>query len=240
MGLFINTFSLFVLNSETCLLSRCDWLAAEQAQNILYSALKTPDYTMKVIFLPEAEQGGILADQFITIDTDLTLALLGQEHSGEVFQLVQSNREHLKEWLPWADQVNGTDDSTGFIAGVIHQYESGSGPNYAIMFRGAVAGIIGFHPIDWPNRNAEIGYWLGRNFTGRGLVTRSAQRMLDFGFRELNLNRIEIRCAALNIRSRSVAERLGMVLEGILREEEWLIDHFVDHAVYSILQKDYK
>lgn len=181
-----------------------------------------------------------MTHELIAVDSDLALAVLCKEHSSELYRLISENRDHLREWLPWVDDVTGTEDTSGFIAGTINQNQNGRGAHYAIVFKGAVAGVIGFHPIDWPNRNAEIGYWLGKEYSGMGLVTKSAAVLLESGFNELNLNRIEIRCAAGNTRSRSVAERLGMAYEGTLREEEWLFVRFVDHAVYSMLKRDYR
>lgn len=176
----------------------------------------------------------------IIVDHALKLVMLCSEHAAEIFQLVDRNREYLREWLPWVDRVVTVTDTSDFISRTIDQFEKGRGPQYLIEFQGTTAGIIGFHPIDIPNRNAEIGYWLGEEFTGSGLVTRSVMQLLGIGFRELDLNRIEIRCAKGNEPSNAIARRVGMVYEGTLREEEWLYDHFVDHTVYSMLHREFK
>ena len=172
--------------------------------------------------------------------TGLSLSMLEAKHTSDVYNLVCSNREHLRAWLPWVDGVVSIEDTSAFITGTIEQNEKGKGSQYLIEYFGIAAGVIGFQPIDWRKRNVQIGYWLGREFTGKGLVTGSVKRVLEVGFHELELNKIEIRCATRNLSSRAVAERLGMVYEGTLREEEWLYDHFVDHAVYSILRSEYK
>jgi ribosomal-protein-serine acetyltransferase len=156
-----------------------------------------------------------------------------------MYQLINRSREHLRSWLPWVDGVTSEDDVKAFINISLDQVESGRGAHYALFHQGKMAGVTGFHPIDWPNRNAEIGYWLGEEFLGKGIVTRAAGILLHEGFCELGLNRIEIRCATENVRSRAVAKRLGMFYEGTLREEEWLYNRYVDHAVYSILKREY-
>lgn len=55
----------------------------------------------------------------------------------------------------------------------------------------------------------------------------------------MNLNRIELRCAAGNEPSKRVAERLGFALEGVLRQDEYLHDLFVDQHVYGLLAIDF-
>ena len=57
--------------------------------------------------------------------------------------------------------------------------------------------------------------------------------------RRVHINRIELNAATENERSRAVAKRLGFLQEGILRDAEWLDDHYVDHAVYSLLKRDW-
>jgi ribosomal-protein-serine acetyltransferase len=95
--------------------------------------------------------------------------------------------------------------------------------------------VVGLHFIDWPNRRTSLGYWLGASYQGRGLITKSCGVLLDHLFTELGLNRVEIACAVGNTKSRAIPERLGFVQEGVLRQQEWLYDHFVDHAVYAML-----
>src|SRR5215470_3786592 len=82
---------------------------------------------------------------------------------------------------------------------------------------GRLAGTIGLR-IDPGDANGEIGYWIGGEFEGRGIVTRACRRFFDFAFDELGLHRMELCAASENVRSRAVAERLGMRREGILRD----------------------
>jgi ribosomal-protein-serine acetyltransferase len=169
----------------------------------------------------------------------MTLETAVMAHSFELFLLVDSNREHLRKWLPWVDGVSSEEDTSTFLLRTMDQRDRGLGSHYAVFFNGAMAGMAGFHPVDWPNRNAEVGYWLGEKFTGRGLATASVHSLFQEGFQDLELNRIEIRCASGNLPSIAVAKRLGMVYEGTLREEEWLYSRYVDHHVYSILKREF-
>ena len=160
-------------------------------------------------------------------------------HSFELYVLVDKNRKYLRKWLPWVDGVTSEEDVSIFLSRTMEQRDQGRGSHYVLFFNGVMAGMAGFHPIDWPNRNAELGYWIGEHFTGKGIATAAVARLLHEGFNELNLNRMEIRCASGNLRSIAVAKRFGMVYEGTLREEEWLYDRYVDHDVYSILKREF-
>jgi ribosomal-protein-serine acetyltransferase len=103
-----------------------------------------------------------------------------------------------------------------------------------IWFHDVLAGIIGFHNIDWMNRNVEIGYWLGEEFQGRGIMTKACRTLTNYAFYEYRLNRVQIRCAPENKRSNAIIERLGFIKEGNIRQAEYLYDHFVDLFVYGM------
>ena len=100
--------------------------------------------------------------------------------------------------------------------------------------------MVGLHAIDWANRNTSLGYWVGETHQGRGLVTRSCAALLERLFGELGLNCVEIGCAVGNTRSAAIPERLGFTREAVLRQREWLYDHFVDHVVYSLLASEWR
>jgi ribosomal-protein-serine acetyltransferase len=109
-----------------------------------------------------------------------------------------------------------------------------------IWYRGEIAGQIGYNYFDWNDRRTEIGYWLGASFQGKGLITKSCRVLINYAFNELNLNRVEIRCGVENKKSRKIPENLGFREEGIVRQAEWLHDHFIDLVIYGMLANEWR
>ena len=85
----------------------------------------------------------------------------------------------------------------------------------------------------------EIGCWLEPAAEGRGLITAACRMLLTYAFEERNLHRAEWRCRVDNARSSAVAARLGMTLEGVLREAWFANGTFYDKQVWSILAEDW-
>jgi ribosomal-protein-serine acetyltransferase len=93
--------------------------------------------------------------------------------------------------------------------------------------------------VEWNDRKASQGYWLGAAFQGHGIITTSCQVVTTHAFTELRLDRLEIQCATDNARSRQVALRLGLQHEGVLRQSWRCQGHLVDQVVYGLLRSDW-
>jgi ribosomal-protein-serine acetyltransferase len=176
----------------------------------------------------------------VAIDTELSLRLLEAGDAAGLFATINSCRQHLREWLPWVDDTRSSDDSAAFIRTGLEQLARGDGFQVGIEYCGELVGCIGLHGIDWNHRRTSLGYWLTADATGQGIMTRAVRAVVDSAFASYHLNRVELRAASGNQRSRAVAERLGFKQEGIIRDAEWLYDHFVDHVVYSVLEREWR
>ncbi|MFZ1977170.1 MAG: GNAT family protein [Bacteroidota bacterium] len=168
------------------------------------------------------------------IDNALHLKLLEQSDAPELFALIDANRDHLRQWLPWIDANASINESISFIQSAELQQKENLSFQCGIYHHNTLAGVIGFHRIDWINRIAEIGYWLGDEFQGNGIMTKSCLTLVNYAFLNFGLNRVQIRCASKNYRSQAVVKRLGFFEEGLLRQAEFLYDHYVDLIVYGI------
>ncbi len=175
----------------------------------------------------------------IKINDELSLKLLELKDAEKIFELTNKSRAYLREWLPWLDTTTKLEDTVEFIKSSIKGAAENKGFNTVIIYRGEIAGVAGYNTINWANKTAYIGYWLGEEFQGNGIMTKVARALTDYAFHELKLNKVEIRAALLNKKSRSIPERLNFVNEGCIRQAEWLYDHYVDHIVYGILAEEW-
>lgn len=100
-----------------------------------------------------------------------------------------------------------------------------------------LVGAVSLH-FNHPNRRGELGYWVGLPFWNRGYATEASGALVQFGFEQMELNRIHARHMVRNPASGRVMEKLGMRLEGILREYLQSRGRFEDIAMYSILASD--
>lgn len=173
------------------------------------------------------------------INPHLYLKLLEVPDAEELFHVTDVSRDYLREWLPWVDGTKSADDSRAFIQMTLNQFASNKGFNAGIWWDAQLVGCVGFHPIDWANRKASIGYWLAETFQGNGIMTSATRALVDYAFDVYALNRVEIRAATQNLKSRAIPERLAFANEGCIRQAEWLYDHFVDHVVYGMLASEW-
>jgi RimJ/RimL family protein N-acetyltransferase len=104
---------------------------------------------------------------------------------------------------------------------------------------GELVGAVGLE-LDQENRQAEMGYWIGKPYWGRGLATEAAQAVLRFGFEELSLNRVHAGHFEHNTSSRRVLEKIGMKCEGCRRQHVRKWGRFADLVVYGILVDEYE
>jgi len=176
----------------------------------------------------------------IRIDEETELRIYEERHAQEVAELVNQNRAYLRQWLPWIDNSRTIEDSRAFIRSSLQQFAQNEGFQAGICYRDKLVGGIGYQSIDWINRKVEIGYWLGESFQRKGLMTNACRTLIAYAFTEIGLNKVEIRCATENIRSCAIPKRLGFTQEGILRDAEWLYDHYVNTVVYGLLAREWQ
>ncbi|MBY5991118.1 GNAT family N-acetyltransferase [Ferrimonas balearica] len=175
----------------------------------------------------------------LPIESDLKLALLGPEHTPHLFELVLANRDHLSRFLSWPGAVQQQEDSRQYICQALKEYGEGQTLTCGLIYKEDLVGMMDLRGLDPARRVGVLGYWVAQPHQGRGLVTRSARGIIDYGFQALALEKVELRCAEGNLRSRAVAERLGFTLEGTLRRAEVVNGQCLDHRVYGMMRREW-
>ncbi len=176
----------------------------------------------------------------LTDQPSLRLRLLREDEAPDLFALTERNRVWLRAWLPWLDNNTTVAHSLAFIQTNRRDYATGARLACGLFFKGQLIGMAGPHVIDHANRACQIGYWLDHAHTGRGLMTSAVRALVAHAFTAMNLNRVEIRAASGNHASQAVCERLGFIREGVIRDAEWLYDHYVDLTVNGLLFREWQ
>ncbi len=145
------------------------------------------------------------------------------------------------EWLrPWeATNPDPRQPSVGFhsmVAGLRREARAGRMLPFVVTYHGRLVGQLTVGGVHYGSlRAAHIGYWIGADHAGRGIIPTAVALATDHAFASLRLHRIEIAMRPENMPSRRVAEKLGFRYEGD-REAYLHIDgDWRDHRVYVLL-----
>ncbi len=167
------------------------------------------------------------------------LQIIDHSDSIELFKLVDNNKNYLREWLPWIDDTKSVNDTAEFIKSSLIEFAANKSRVYVVLYEGSICGVCSFNSLRWDCRAGFIGYWLAKSYQGKGIMSNAVIELEGIGLGKMNLNKIEIHIAVKNYKSRSLAERLGYQETGIIKDAEWLYNHFVDHVIYCKLKSEW-
>lgn len=174
----------------------------------------------------------------------LRLRRYRQGDGAEYFQTLRANHAHLLEFLPpELLSLQNESDAEKWIRQLIEAWQMRRLLLFGIWFKetGAYIGETYLANADWRVPCIELGYFLSKESTGKGLATEAANRVIRFAFEHLRVVRIELQCAADNQASIGVAERCGFRLEGRLRQRSAKKDGArVDRLWYGLLLSEWQ
>jgi ribosomal-protein-serine acetyltransferase len=174
------------------------------------------------------------------VDEDITLELQSPEHDEALFSLLDANREFISVFLSWANKTQTIEDMRDYMQRDLRGMAESRRWAWLIRYKEQPAGRIGIFMSVPVLRECELYYWLGREFTGKGIVTRAARVITDYAFRELNMNHMLIGFSGKNHKSGAVAERLGFQYEVNLRDNECHQDKWHDLHFWGVLADSWK
>ena len=173
----------------------------------------------------------------------LTARLLLREYAETDWPAVleyQRDPRYLR-FNPWEDRTE--EQVRAFVQAFIDARSEQPRKRFAfavtLKATGQVIGNCNIRKNRPEDRVAEMGYEIAPHYWGNGYATEAARAIVELGFGPLDLHRIAAWCIAENTASSHVLEKLGMRLEGRLREQEWLKQRWWDTLLYAILEREY-
>jgi [ribosomal protein S5]-alanine N-acetyltransferase len=187
----------------------------------------------------DIQVGDIFAD-LPTMETErLLLRKISMDDAEDMFEYARD--AEVARYVLWHPHKT-IEDSRQFISLVLDEYAKGGVAPWGIEYKAdkRFVGTVGF--LDWsiPNARIEIGYAISRAYWGQGIMTEAVRAVIDLGFRNMALNRIQAMCLPENVASARVMEKAGMRYEGTLRQYLLIKGEFRDLKMYSILRDEWE
>ena len=149
----------------------------------------------------------------LLVDEAISLKAVSQNEAAQLFAITDQNREHLSSFLPWVNNVNKVEDSLDFIRTMQNRRAQGVEYGFGVRYNNELVGHVSLMHINDGNV-PEIGYWITKNFAGKGITTKVTAALTEFGFNELGIEKIILRINPNNIVSSKVAQANGYTISG--------------------------
>ncbi len=180
----------------------------------------------------------IFRDPPVLETSRLYLRKMTKKDSADMYEY--SKLEEVTRYLLWDPHESET-YTYKYLSYLQSRYRSGDFYDWAVVWKqnNKMIGTCGFTSFHLESNSAEVGYVLNPDYWGCGIAPEAVNAVLEFGFINLNLHRIEARYMVDNTRSRSVMEKVGMTYEGVKREALHVKGKYVSVGVCAILQQEF-
>ncbi|TMU83635.1 GNAT family N-acetyltransferase [Bacillus sp. BHET2] len=169
----------------------------------------------------------------------LTLRKINRQDIEDIFYY--GSNPNVSKRVSW-ETHKSKEDTERFIDAVLEGYSQNNKALWGMELKstGKIIGTIDFVTINHKHNNAELGYVLSEDYWGNGLTTEATQKIVEVGFTELGLVRIQARCFVENIGSQRVMEKVGMSFEGLIRKGMFAKGEYQDLKLYSIFAEEFQ
>jgi ribosomal-protein-serine acetyltransferase len=178
------------------------------------------------------------------LETDrLILQRFTRRDSSTLDDAIRVSLTDLNQWLPWARMDYASGDTSAFIRDSIQAWKEDRAWDYSIRMKGDPSrhiGNVSLWTVSKLGKIGEIGYWVRTDETSRGICTEAVDRLLGEAFGSMGYHKVVLRIAVGNEASDRVAQKLGFTKEGVLREELLIRGNWVDHSLWSLLDREYR
>ncbi len=171
---------------------------------------------------------------------DCYLALIEKRHYKKFFKFIEKNREYYRGILHFVDNLKNEKDSEDFIFNSLKMMIEGKMVFWGIWSKENIIGEVSVRDIDEEFKSAEIGYFIDKDYEGNGIVSQACKILINYVFKEFDIERLELGCDVKNIKSQYIADKLGFIKEGIARKSFVADGKLIDCNIYSLLKSEHK
>ena len=176
-----------------------------------------------------------MTSEIIPVSQHIELRAVEERYTTDLHNLVIKNKTFLQTAFDWAQHVGSEEDTRRNVQSNQMLHQRGYAKMFLIFHDDALAGVLSFNAIEPANKTGYIGYWLDEAHQGKGILSRSLQAFMRHYVALGTVRRFVIKCRVDNHSSNAVALRNGFILEGCLREAEYLNDRYDDVNTYARL-----
>lgn len=159
----------------------------------------------------------------LTVSDEIILSKVTLSDANNLYAILDEHRKHFRRWLPFVDYLMDVSEMEDYVKSIEDSDKSGDHV-FVIIYKGDLVGLVGLKDSDYFNNSTEVGYWLSPNYEGKGIMTLSVNKIVDYAFNSLDMHRIQLRCAEKNEQSEAVALRTGFIYEALIHDGELMVD----------------
>lgn len=180
-----------------------------------------------------------------TLHTDrLLMRVCGPEDAPAVQRFLAQQRDHFAPWFPQGSLSPSLDELISSIQDRLESAKQDRGYRFHLFLRDEPTVVVGQCSIADIRRGviqqAVLGYGLGHQYQGRGLMTEAARAAVRCAFVDLDLHRLEGSYMPENVKSAAILEELGFKQEGFFKEYLLLNGRWQDHVVTALINPDWQ
>ncbi|HDR2832931.1 TPA: 50S ribosomal protein L7/L12-serine acetyltransferase [Enterobacter mori] len=176
-----------------------------------------------------------MSSEIIPVSQQIELRSVEERYTTDLHNLVIKNKIFLQTAFDWAQHVGSEEDTRRNVQSNQMLHQRGYAKMFLIFHDDALAGVLSFNAIEPANKTGYIGYWLDEAHQGKGILSRSLQAFMRRYVELGTVRRFVIKYRVDNHSSNAVALRNGFMLEGCLREAEYLNGRYDDVNTYARL-----
>lgn len=176
----------------------------------------------------------------LKVDKDIELELMNIYRTQEVYNAAMKHKEEIQKWLLWVDRAT-IENMDEFYEHMLNQYAKKKAIGCFVIYKGKFVGAVDIGVKKAYGLNyGEIGYWLDLDYSKKGIMTKAVSKIIELGFKHLDISKVVIRCADKNSNSSNMAKRLNFSKDGTIRADIKISDVVYDMEVWSLLKEEWE